>query len=138
MAANAKTGRGNVQRETYDRVRALLSSNDGLKTREAFERVAAESGRSVGTVQTSYYRIAREDPNSGVKSRPRKPRAVKGSDGNVPANGRRRGRPAGTGSADLDKLIANYLDAQAELLAYVKQMSRERKDLDRIRELLAG
>ena len=71
MAAAASAERGGVQRDTYERVKAVLAANPGLTTRDAFARVAEETGRSVGTIQTSYYRIAREDPNTTVKARPR-------------------------------------------------------------------
>lgn len=41
-----------------------------------------------------------------------------------------------TSSGDLDGLIERFLDAQAALLDHVKQLDRERKDLDRIKALL--
>jgi len=94
MAAAARAERGGVQRDTYERVKAALAANPSLTTRDAFARIAQETGRSVGTIQTSYYRMAREDPNTTVKARPRsgkrtagrpravtKPAASRGSDG---------------------------------------------------------
>ena len=139
MATAASAERGGVQRDTYERVKAALAANPGLTTRDAFARVAEATGRSVGTIQTSYYRIAREDPNTTVKARPRsgakaarRPRAAATS-----ANGRTRGRQSSSGG-DLDRLIERFLDAQTALLDHVKQIDRERKDLDRIKALLQG
>jgi|SoiMethySBSTD1v2_1073268.scaffolds.fasta_scaffold1522409_2 hypothetical protein len=139
MAAATSAERGGVQRDTYERVKAVLAASPGLTTRDAFARVAEETGRSVGTIQTSYYRIAREDPNTTVKARPRsgakaarRPRAATTS-----ANGRTRGRQSSSGG-DLDRLIERFLDAQTALLDHVKQIDRERKDLDRIKALLQG
>src|SRR4051812_486000 len=74
MAAKSSTGaaeRGTVGRQTYDRVRELLATSDGMTTRQAFEQVGQETGRAVGAVQTAYYRVARSDPNATVKRRPR-------------------------------------------------------------------
>lgn len=139
MAAAASVERGGVQRDTYERVKAALAASPGLTTRDAFARVAEETGRSVGTIQTSYYRIAREDPNTTVKARPRSgAKAAKRSRAATPAaNGRTRGRSSAA-SGDLDRLIERFLDAQAALLDHVKQLDRERKDLDRIKALLQG
>ena len=100
-ASSPETQRGGVERDTYDRVRAILASTPSMTTRDAFARVAEETGRSVGTIQTSYYRIAREDPNTTVRSRPRsgtakgagRPRVATSTPA-TPANGRRaRSRP---------------------------------------------
>ena len=141
MATAASAERGGVQRDTYERVKAALAANPSLTTRDAFARVAEETGRSVGTIQTSYYRIAREDPNTTVKARPRSgTKAAKRSraaTAPAAANGRARGRQTAP-SGDLDRLIERFLDAQAALLDHVKQIDRERKDLDRIKALLKG
>ena len=48
-----------------------------------------------------------------------------------------RGRQSSSGG-DLDRLIERFLDAQTALLDHVKQIDRERKDLDRIKALLQG
>ena len=69
--ATPETKRGEIGKQTFDAVHALVHKG-GMKTTEAFKKVAAETGRSVGTVQTSYYRIARQTPGSGVKTRARK------------------------------------------------------------------
>ena len=71
MATPPETKRGEIGKQTFDAVHALVHKS-GMKTTEAFRKVAAETGRSVGTVQTSYYRIARQTPGSGVKTRSRK------------------------------------------------------------------
>ena len=138
MATAESAERGGVQRDTYERVKAVLAASPGLTTRDAFARVAEETGRSVGTIQTSYYRIAREDPNTTVKARPRSgAKAAKRTRAATAANGRTRGRQPSS-SGDLDRLIERFLDAQTALLDHVKQIDRERKDLDRIKALLQG
>ena len=71
MTTETKTKRGEIGQRTFDAVHALVHKS-GMKTTEAFKKVADETGRSVGTVQTSYYRIARQTPGSGVKTRSRK------------------------------------------------------------------
>ena len=73
--ATPETKRGEIGKQTFDAVHALVHKS-GMKTTEAFKKVAAETGRSVGTVQTSYYRIARQTPGSGVKTRSRKNKAA--------------------------------------------------------------
>ena len=76
MASTPEPKRGEIGRQTFDAVHALVHKG-GMKTTEAFKKVAAETGRSVGTVQTSYYRIARQTPGSGVKTRSRKNKVSK-------------------------------------------------------------
>ena len=140
MATATSAERGGVQRDTYERVKAVLAANPALTTRDAFSRVAEDTGRSMGTIQTSYYRIAREDPNTTVKARPRSgsKTAKRSRAATAAANGRAaRGRQTSSGG-DLDRLIERFLDAQAALLDHVKQIDRERKDLDRIKALLQG
>ncbi len=83
-------GRGTIGRQTYERVRELLADGT-LTTRAAFERVSEETGRSVGTVQTAYYRMARRCPGGGgVRQRPRSGRRA--STAPARATGRGRGR----------------------------------------------
>jgi hypothetical protein len=138
MAAAARAERGSVQRDTYERVKAALAANPSLTTRDAFARIAKETGRSVGTIQTSYYRIARQDPNTTVKARPRSGKRTAGRPRSVtaPAASRSSLRRRSSVTNDLDRLVERFLDAQAALLDHVKQIDRERKDLDRIKALL--
>ena len=70
MTSEISTKRGEIGQRTFDAVHALVHKS-GMKTTEAFRKVAEETGRSVGTVQTSYYRVARLRPDSGVRLRPR-------------------------------------------------------------------
>ena len=138
MAANdlaaGASERGAVGRQTYDRVRELLAASDGMTTRQAFEQVAQETGRAVGAVQTAYYRVARSDPNTTVKRRPRKGAAKSAA---PPA---RRTRSAATPRAtvrrqtDGENLVANFVEAQRALLAYVKELEGDRRRLDAIRD----
>ena len=75
MASTPEPKRGEIGKQTFEAVHALVHKS-GMKTTEAFKKVASETGRSVGTVQTSYYRIARQTPGSSVKTRARKGKAV--------------------------------------------------------------
>jgi hypothetical protein len=118
------SGRGNVSRQTYERVRELLSGGSNLTTRAAFEIVAQETGRSVGTVQTAYYRIARQMPDGGgVKQRPRTGRRPAASEG----RGRRRGgRRAG---ADVDALVRDVQRAVDALVSRVRELEAGQREL---------
>ena len=63
MASAPEPKRGEIGKQTFEAVHALVHKS-GMKTTEAFKKVAAETGRSVGTVQASYYRIARQTPET--------------------------------------------------------------------------
>ena len=143
MAASGSTDgrapRGAVGKETYERVRALLEGPERITTRQAFERVAQESGRSVSTVQTTYYRAARRDPNTTVKRRPRT-EAGRATAAATPPRGRPRGtspRPR-VAPGDGARLVDEFLAAQEALLAYVRELEADRRSLDAIRDALGG
>ena len=120
------SGRGNISRQTYDRVRELLSGGSDMTTRAAFEVVAEETGRSVGTVQTAYYRVARQMPDGGgVRQRPRSGRRVEAAAGG-------RGRRAGTrrsGSADVDALVRDVQRAVDALVSRVRELEAGQREL---------
>jgi len=120
-------GRGNVSRQTYERVRELLSGGGDLTTRAAFEVVAEETGRSVGTVQTAYYRIARQMPDGGgVRQRPRSGRRPAGADGTG------RGRRAGTrrsAGADVDALVKDVQRSVDALVRRVRELEAGQREL---------
>jgi hypothetical protein len=131
-------GRGNIGRQTYERVRELLDSGD-LTTRAAFERVAEETGRSVGTVQTAYYRVARSMPGGGgVKQRPRGGRTAAPS-----APRGRGGRRRASAGGDVDQLIRDVQRSLDALVARVRQLEGGQRELrdqakryDEIRRIL--
>lgn len=61
------TGRGAVGQQIFDDVQRLTA--DGTMNKlAAFKQISQASGRSVGTVTTNYYRVARQ---KGVTLRPR-------------------------------------------------------------------
>jgi hypothetical protein len=99
-----------------------IVKEDGISKTEAFKRIAESSGRSVGTVSVTYYRLT-----------------GKAKKGGAPA--RRRGRPKGSGKApkahpasralqDLARLI---LDQERE----IAQLRKENAMFAEIRRLLA-
>ena len=55
--------RGEIGRQTYDAVRRLIDT--GMNKTEAFAKVAKETGRSAATVTTTYYRMAKREPDGG-------------------------------------------------------------------------
>lgn len=117
-------GRGTIGRQTYERVRELLADGT-LTTRAAFEQVSAETGRSVGTVQTAYYRVARSLPDGGgVQQRPRsgpRPRTA-------PARATGRGR-ARRESADVDVLVKDLLRAVDALVSRMRELESGQREL---------
>jgi hypothetical protein len=134
--------RGNIGRQTYERVRELLDGGD-LTTRAAFERVAEETGRSVGTVQTAYYRVARSMPDGGgVRQRPRGGRSAAAA---APATRGRRGPGRRAGSTDVDQLVRDVQRAVDALVTRVRELEGGQRELrdqakryDEIRRLIGG
>jgi hypothetical protein len=49
---------GTLGKETFTQVEKMIA-DDKIKRAEAFKRLAQQTGRSAGTIATSYYRIAR-------------------------------------------------------------------------------
>ena len=126
--SDSGSGRGNISRQTYERVRELLSGSGDLTTRAAFEVVAEETGRSVGTVQTAYYRIARQMPDGGgVRQRPRSGRRPAGAEGGA-ARGRRAGTRRSAG-ADVDALVRDVQRAVDALVNRVRELESGQREL---------
>ena len=101
------------------------------KTTEAFKKVAAETGRSVGTVQTSYYRIARQTPGSGVKARSRKNKAAAKTA--AVARGIRR-TPANQAD-QLNEMARELEDRAKKLRAIAKSIDGLEKDAETARRI---
>jgi hypothetical protein len=119
-------GRGTIGRQTYERVRELLADGT-LTTRAAFEQVSQETGRSVGTVQTAYYRVARALPGGGgVKQRPRSGRQP--STAATRTTGRGRGA-ARRDSSDVDALVKDLLRAVDALVSRVRELESGQREL---------
>ena len=135
MARAPEAKRGEIARQTFEAVHALVHKG-GMKTTEAFKKVAAETGRSVGTVQTSYYRIARQTPGSGVRTRSRKNKAAAKTA--AVARGMRR-----TPATQADQLneLARELEARAktlrEIAASIDALETDAAKVRRIAHLLS-
>ncbi len=107
--------RGNIGRDTYERVRVLI--DQGMKRSDAFQRVADDTQRTPATVQTAFYRVARSMPDGGgVTQRPRTPKAA----GSTPVAGRRQRRATGAEPS----LEALARDVQRALDALIGEMRR--------------
>ena len=130
MATPPETKRGEIGKQTFDAVHALVHKS-GMKTTEAFKKVAAETGRSVGTVQTSYYRIARQTPGSGVKTRSRKNKAA-AKTASV-ARGIRR-TPANQAD-QLNEMARELEDRATKLRAIAKSLDGLEKDAETARRI---
>ena len=122
-------GRGTIGRQTYDRVRELLADGT-LTTRAAFERVSEETGRSVGTVQTAYYRVARSLPGGGgVQQRPRSGRRTGAAPARAARTARRGpGRPRAQ-SSEIDALVQDVLRAVDALVTRVRELESGQREL---------
>jgi hypothetical protein len=124
---SAPMERGAVGKQTYAAVRDQI--RQGKKTTEAFAIVAEQTGRSAATVATAYYRIARQDPNSGVKTRQQKRRAGTRASAT--------GATVTTASlikdvqAALDKLT-RHVQRQETELADVRRNAQRYEDIERV------
>ena len=106
--------RGEIGKQTYEAVKSHIAK--GKKATEAFKLVAEQSGRSVGTVQTSYYRIARSLPGGGgVKLRPR------GGKRAAPATR----APRASADASVQSLVKQLTQAAEALAAHVTRLENE-------------
>jgi hypothetical protein len=137
--------RGTIGRASYDAVRKHIEQ--GKKATEAFALVAEATGRSKGTVQTAYYRIARSLPDGGgVKRRPprKTTRGAKGGSrrrrASAPAAGSsgRRGL-RGSKSASTTALAQQLSSAAEALVVHVARLEEElasaRADRARLTEI---
>jgi hypothetical protein len=107
--------RGTIGKQTYAAVRAQIKQ--GKKATQAFAIVAEQTGRSAATVATAYYRIAREDPNSGVRTRPRK----------------RRAEPRASSKATTVTTVGLIKDVQAALDKLTRHVQRQEAELADLR-----
>ncbi len=135
------TRRGEVGRQTYERVRELLES--GMSRSDAFGQVGEETGRKPGTVATAFYRIAREQPDGGgVRQRPRRGRGAAAAATSGRSTRQRAG--SGTPSPSVDRLVADAhrtIDQLAtqlrELDGEVRQLRDQASRYDRIRRMMS-
>jgi hypothetical protein len=114
----------------YQQVRAKIDG--GMSVAAAVQAVAAETGASRGTLQSVYYRVARE--NGTTKPRKSAKRAAPS-----PARGRRggstatRGRP--TSTASTAELLRQLAETATALSTRIEQLER---DSARLREVEAA
>jgi hypothetical protein len=99
-----------------------IVSEDGISKTEAFKRIAESTGRSVGTVSVTYYRL------TGKKKK-------------ATAPARRRGRPKGSGKAPKVHSASRALQELAKLILdqeqQIEQLRKENAMFLEIRRLLA-
>jgi hypothetical protein len=116
--------RGDIGRQTYQRVRDLL--DDGVSRSVAFAQVGEETGRKPGTVATAFYRIAREQPDGGgVRQRPRKSRTAAASRS---TRGQSR-RAARQTAPSIDRLVADAHRSIDAVAAHLSQLDSEVREL---------
>jgi hypothetical protein len=131
----AQPRRGDVGRQTYEAVQRYTSQ--GMKATEAFARVAEETNRSAATVATAYYRMARRDPNTTVRQRPRRQAAPGGA--KTPARDGRQRRRQGALGETIDELVRlNEQGARllADLRSQLADLERKAGQYDEISGLL--
>ncbi len=150
MSDQESTPRGSIGEQTYQDVRALV--DQGRTTSAAIREVAESSGRSAGTVQTAYYRVARSKPGGGgVRLRPRAAGRRRGtateSDSTPPSkraprktsetrSGSRRSAASSSGQ-ELDRVVADLHRAVDALAEYVREAQAQQSSLGEVRSALA-
>ncbi len=149
MSDQESTPRGSIGEQTYQDVRALV--DQGRTTSAAIKEVAESSGRSAGTVQTAYYRVARSKPGGGgVRLRPRaggrsrRAPAAGGSGATSTRTSRRSEggrsgsrRSAGSSSGqELDRVVADLHRAVDALAEYVREAQSQQSSIAELREAL--
>jgi hypothetical protein len=122
----AKPARGDIGRQTYEDVRALIDK--GMNKTEAFAKVAEETGRSAATVTTTYYRIAkRQIDGGGVRKTARS--AARGASRSASAQ---TDRLIGDAKVAIDALQRHVADLERQL----EEAAEKSRELDRIKRLL--
>jgi hypothetical protein len=141
--ANGATVRGQIGRETFDAVKALIVG--GMKTTEAFRTVAQRTGRSAATVATAYYRVARTKPDGGGVKRRRASKAgriarIGAASSDARSGARSRPAFATGGGGETAQLSRALVEAAEALALHVRRLEVENAEyrsivdaLDRLR-----
>ena len=120
-ASTEQPRRGEIGKQTYEKVQSLIAS--GKKPTEAFAAVAEQTGRSPATVATAYYRTARSMPGGGgVKQRPRRGTRTRAAAPAVRSSGSRRNTEA---------LIKDFLDSANALAQHARDLEGELQTAER-------
>ncbi|MFM9125851.1 MAG: hypothetical protein ACKOSO_12140 [Actinomycetota bacterium] len=128
-AATKKPAHGDIGRQTYEDVRALVEQ--GMKKTEAFAKVAKQSGRSANTVMTQYYRTAREQVDGGgVRRTARTARA--GARTAAKSANQQTERLISEAKTAIDALQAHIAELERDL----ERATQESKELEKIRKVL--
>ena len=129
----ARPPRGQVGPQTYDQVRKIVAEKN-VTLAKAFNEVAKATGRKPGTIQVTYYRMARRKGGAG--------RSASSSAGSG-----RRGRPAGpkNHSSAVQRVLSEVSSAIKGLETIIAEQGREivrlteeSKLARRIKEALRG
>lgn len=150
MSDQESTPRGSIGEQTYQDVRALV--DQGRTTSAAIREVAESSGRSAGTVQTAYYRVARSKPGGGgVRLRPRttgrrpdgatdtEPKAAPAKAARKSSGNRSTPRRSAASSSgqDLDRVVADLHKAVDALAEYVREAQSQQSSITELRSALS-
>jgi hypothetical protein len=125
-SASTDGKRGDIGRQTYDDVRRLIDK--GMNKTEAFAEVARETGRSAATVTTTYYRMAKRQPDGG---------GVRKTARTAARSARR------TASTQTDRVVQDARTAIdnlhrhiEELEGQIEELTARSKELDKIKRTL--
>jgi hypothetical protein len=125
-----RTRDGSIGRNTFERVEELLKQ--GKNKTEAFKVVAADTGKTVGTVSANYYRVART--SGAAKPRKRRAQAVpartrRGRQAAAPSHRRRVSARSGNGAKGVGQIIAQLVATVQALTEAVKEQDAEVREL---------
>lgn len=121
--------RGAVGERTYKDVRRLI--DEGMTRTAAFEKVAKDTGRSAATVATTFYRIARQQPDGGGVRRTAT-RGAKRARKATAVQAERLGSDARQAVDAMQKHIADLEQQVAELTEQLRQYDKIKRVLDRM------
>lgn len=120
------SARGSIGPETYAQVRRLIDR--GMNKTEAFAQVARETGRSAATVTTTYYRIAKRQPDGGgVRQSARSTTRAARKAGGAQAE-----RLAHDARAAIDALHKHVAALEAQL----EDLTAKSRELDRLKKAI--
>lgn len=125
-----RTRGGSVGRETFEQVEALVKQ--GKSKAEAFKQIAQDTGKNVGTVGASYYRVVRA--SGGVTPPKARAKASPSTRASNRQSATRKGRRhssvnTGNGGEGVDRIVAQLVASVAALTEGVKAQDAEVREL---------